>query len=206
MLPMRTIEKTLTLAIVLAALSSFANAKEPTAAPFMAKAGQTTRPAGYNEFCKQHRSECQIKTRGDARVRLTTGRWNELVAVNTAINEAIEPVTDQELFGDEEVWTYPTSKGDCEDFVLLKRRELIKRGWPIGSLLVTVVRQQNGDGHAVLTVLTDRGDVVLDNLEKDVRVWNQTPYRYVKRQSQFDTGNWVAIDDARPTSVGSLER
>lgn len=200
------IQKTLTFAITSAALSSIAIAKEPTHPPFMAKAGQATRPAGYSDFCKRYRSECQIKTRGDARVRLTTGRWNELVAVNEAVNDAIEPVTDKELFGDEEFWTYPTSKGDCEDFVLLKRRELINRGWPIGALLVTVVRQENGDGHAVLTVLTDRGDVVLDNLEKDVRVWNQTPYQYVKRQSQFDTGDWVAIDDARPTSVGSLER
>ena len=110
------------------------------------------------------------------------------------------------MFGREEVWVYPTSKGDCEDFVLLKRHELIRRGWPIGSLLVTVVRQKNGDGHAVLTVLTDRGDLVLDNLEDQVKVWSQTEYLYVKRQSEFDTGRWVAIDDARMPSVGSLAR
>ena len=73
-------------------------------------------------------------------------------------------------FGREEVWAYPTTEGDCEDFVLLKRRKLINRGWPVGSLLVTVVRQKNGDGHAVLTVLTDRGDLVLDNLNPQVVV------------------------------------
>lgn len=110
------------------------------------------------------------------------------------------------MFGSEEVWIYPTTMGDCEDFVLLKRRELIDHGWPIGSLLVTVVRQKNGDGHAVLTVLTDRGDLVLDNLESQVKIWTQTEYRYVKRQSEFDTGRWMAIDDARTPSVGSLER
>lgn len=202
-----TIPRTLgALIVILIALLTTATAQEPSSAPFMAKAGLTTRPAGYHEFCKQYREECLIKTLGDARVHLTPARWNDLVAVNSAVNRAITPVTDEELFGREEVWVYPSTMGDCEDFVLLKRRELIKRGWPIGSLLVTVVRQKNGDGHAVLTVLTDRGDLVLDNLEEDVKVWSQTHYRYVKRQSEFDTGRWVAIDDARTPSVGSLSR
>ena len=56
---------------------------------------------------------------------------------------------------------YPDVAGDCEDLVLQKRRLLVQAGWPISSLLITVARQANGDGHAVLTVLTDRGDVIL---------------------------------------------
>lgn len=196
-----------TVMAILATTGTLAAAQQPSTAPFMERVGLTTRPAGHHEFCKNYRDECQIKTRGDARVQLTAARWNQLVAVNAAVNKAITPVTDKELFGKEEVWTYPTASGDCEDFVLLKRRELIKRGWPIGALLVTVVRQRNGDGHAVLTVLTDRGDLVLDNLEAEVRVWSETEYRYIKRQSQFDTGRWEAIDDARTSvSVGSLAR
>jgi predicted transglutaminase-like cysteine proteinase len=183
-----------------------AAAKDVAPAPFMAKAGLTTRPIGHNEFCKRHQAECRVKSRSEARVHLTPARWNELVAVNNKVNWAIKPVTDQELFGREEVWVYPEAKGDCEDFVLLKRRELMKKGWPAGSLLITVVRQKNGDGHAVLTVVTDRGDLVLDNLEPQVKIWSQTEYRYVKRQSELDSGRWVAIDDARTSSVGSLAR
>ena len=34
----------------------------------------------------------------------------------------IEPVTDQQLWGVEEKWSYPVNKGDCEDYVLLKRK------------------------------------------------------------------------------------
>lgn len=192
---------------ILAMTGTVAASQQTSTAPFMERSGLTTRPAGHDEFCKHYRHECQIKTRGDARVKLTPARWNQLVAVNTAVNKAIAPATDEELFGKEEVWTYPSTSGDCEDFVLLKRRELIKRGWPTGALLVTVVRQRNGDGHAVLTVLTDRGDVVLDNLEAEIRVWSETEYRYIKRQSQYDTGRWEAIDDARTSvSVGSLAR
>jgi predicted transglutaminase-like cysteine proteinase len=205
-MPNTSFAKLVTITTMLLALPVVAMAKQPASAPFMATAGLTTQPAGHHEFCKHHRNECQIKTRGDARVRLTPARWNELVAVNSAVNRAIKPVTDEELFGREEVWVYPTTMGDCEDFVLLKRRELIRKGWPVGSLLVTVVRQKNGDGHAVLTVLTDRGDLVLDNLEQEVKVWSQTDYFFLKRQSEFDTGRWVAIDDARTSSVGSLER
>ena len=113
------------------------------------------------------------------------------------------------MFGTRGSLDLPDRKGDCEDFVLLKRRDLIDKGWPVGALLITVVRQQNGDGHAVLTVLTDRGDLVLDNLEPRVKLWSQTDYQYVKRQSEFDTGKWVAIDDARTTigrQPGALSR
>lgn len=205
-MPITIPTKLMIIMAILATAPTIATAEQKLSAPFMAKAGSTTRPAGHHEFCKENRGECQIKTRSDARVHLTPERWNQLVAVNSGVNTAITPVTDEELFGHEEVWTYPTTKGDCEDFVLLKRRELISRGWPIGSLLVTVVRQRNGDGHAVLTVLTDRGDLVLDNLESDVKVWSETEYRYIKRQSEFDTGRWVAIDDMRTPSVGSLGR
>jgi predicted transglutaminase-like cysteine proteinase len=183
-----------------------AAAEDIAPAPFMAKAGLTTRPIGHSEFCKRHQSECRVKSGSEKRVHLTPARWNELVAINNRVNWAIDPVTDQELFGREEVWVYPEAKGDCEDFVLLKRRELMKKGWPAGSLLITVVRQKNGDGHAVLTVVTDRGDLVLDNLEPQVKIWSQTEYRYVKRQSEFDSGRWVAIDDGRTSSVGSLAR
>lgn len=192
--------------LVFVSILAFTASAEVVPTPFMAKNGFTKRPIGHHEFCKHHRSECGVKTNKDARVHLTPARWNDLVAINKMINRAIEPVTDAEQFGREEVWAYPESKGDCEDFVLLKRRELMTAGWPVGSLLVTVVRQKNGDGHAVLTVLTDRGDLVLDNLELQVKVWNHTEYQYIKRQSEFDTGRWVAIDDARTPLVGSLTR
>src|SRR4029078_2889704 len=92
----------------------------------------------------------------------------------------------------------------CEDLVLLKRRMLIEKGWPVGALLITVVRQSSGEGHAVLTVLTDRGDLVLDNLDPHIVVWSQTDYHFVKRQSEFDSGQWVSVDDGRAPEVGSL--
>ncbi len=170
---------------------------------FMETAGTTAQPIGHYEFCRRYADECVERSPAKMRVQLTPALWNELVAVNASVNLSIKSATDEEIFGRTEYWAYPDVAGDCEDLVLMKRRELIRKGWPVGTLLITVVRQANGEGHAVLTVLTDRGDLILDNLQPRVLVWNETEYSYVKRQSEVFAGGWMAIDDARMTSVGS---
>jgi predicted transglutaminase-like cysteine proteinase len=169
----------------------------------MSVAARTSQPIGHYEFCKDRPDECQ-PTAATVPVRLTPARWNELVTVNKRVNTRIRPVPDLEIWGRAEVWSYPDVMGDCEDYVLLKRRLLMHYGWPAGTLLITVVRQPNGDGHAVLTARTDRGDFVLDNLEPSVLLWTRTPYQFVKRQSDTNAGHWVSISDDRPMLVGSV--
>jgi predicted transglutaminase-like cysteine proteinase len=125
-----------------------------------------------------------------------------IVALNDQVNHAIEPVTDLDNYGKAEWWAYPTNgKGDCEDYVLLKRKLLIDAGWPRSALLITVVRDKKGDGHAVLMVKTDRGEFVLDNQEQRVLPWRETGYRYVKRQSQMSPNVWVSLGDTQTTSM-----
>ena len=98
-------------------------------------------------------------------------------------------------------WDLPVDgKGDCEDYALLKRQKLVAAGFPRAALLLTVVKQANGEGHSVLTIKTTHGDYVLDNLTNQVKPWSMTPYRFVKRQSQENQNVWVAIapkDDGR---------
>jgi predicted transglutaminase-like cysteine proteinase len=168
--------------------------------------GKTSQPIGHYEFCQNHVAECSVRSHRDPRVHLTPQKWNELVAVNAEVNRDIKEATDEQIYGVPEYWAYPDKigEGDCEDLVLLKRRDLVRKGWPTGALLITVVRQRNGDGHAVLTVLTDRGDLVLDNLNPRVLVWNATDYEYLKRQSEYDSGQWVGIDNASAIAVGSV--
>jgi predicted transglutaminase-like cysteine proteinase len=111
-------------------------------------------------------------------------------------------MTDLEHWGVVEKWSYPDDGyGDCEDYVLLKRRMLMESGWPREALLITVVREKNGNGHAVLTVKTDKGEFILDNQEERILLWSETSYRYVKRQSQSDPNRWVALGDPRPTTA-----
>jgi predicted transglutaminase-like cysteine proteinase len=171
----------------------------------MSVGARTSQPIGHYEFCKDRPEQCH-STAAATPVELTAARWNELVTVNSRVNAKIRPVPDMEIWGRAEVWSYPDIMGDCEDYVLLKRRLLMHYGWPESTLLITVVRQANGDGHAVLTVRTDRGDYVLDNLEPSVLLWTRTPYQFVKRVSETDAGQWVSISDDRPMLVGSVRQ
>jgi len=161
--------------------------------------GLTNPPPGYVGFCRRHKADCRPSSAmrrvsvPDERLELTSERWVMLMAVNSYINDLIAPKTDRELYGVEEHWTLPRAAGDCEDYVLLKRRELIKRGWPESALLITVVLDEQGDGHAVLTVRTAQGDFVLDNKHSRVLFWGDVPYTFIKRQSYRAPNLWVSL-------------
>ncbi len=160
---------------------------------FMTSFGDTLPPIGYVNFCREHDSECRPAERFADRIQLTAAKFKEIERVNDAVNTEVAPVTDLELYGQPEVWAYPSGKGDCEDYVLLKRRLLAARGFPGSTLLITVVRDENNEGHAVLTVHTDRGDLVLDNKRREVMRWADTPYTFVKRQSERNPLVWISL-------------
>jgi len=171
----------------------------PDVQPVYATIGADTRaPIGWIEFCVEHRRECDNRRSAPRDVVLSPKAWNDMVKVNVWVNSAIKPITDQEHWGVVENWNYPDDGyGDCEDYVLLKRRMLMQAGWPREALLITVVRDKKGDGHAVLTVKTNRGEYVLDNQETEVLPWNRTGYRFVKRQSQANPNIWVSLGEPR---------
>ena len=163
--------------------------------------GEATRaPIGWVEFCAAHPFDCKATPSAPRDVVLSSKAWGDLVRVNKWVNDNVKPMTDLEHWGVVEKWSYPDDGyGDCEDYVLLKRRMLMEAGWPREALLITVVREKNGNGHAVLTVKTDKGEFILDNQEERILLWSETSYRYVKRQSQSDPNRWVALGDPRPT-------
>jgi predicted transglutaminase-like cysteine proteinase len=158
--------------------------------------GWTNPPVGYVDFCRNFPDECQRNGTEEVET-LTERRWRDLQEVNTFVNRIILPATDREFYHQDEVWTLPETRGDCEDYVLLKRKWLIERGWPTGALLVSVVFDEVGDGHAVLLARTGRGDFVLDNKTDSIRLWHETAYRFVKRQSVEDPNRWVSLGDPR---------
>ncbi len=172
---------------------------------FMHTGGRTTQPVGHYEFCQRLPQECKQMPPKQAPTELTRKLWAQIVEINNKVNTKVLPRTDMEIYGVEEYWAYPDNGyGDCEDYVLEKRRELMQAGMPAGDLLVTVVRQPNGDGHAVLTVRTSLGEFILDNLESRVLAWSDTDYTYLKRQSQTNSGVWVTINDGRADAVASV--
>ncbi len=168
--------------------------------------GPATQPIGHYEFCKTYQSECAKTYSEQPPIGLTEDKWRVLLDVNYTVNTTIKPMTDMELYGVEEKWAYPTYAGDCEDYVLLKRKMLMQKGFHPSDLLITVVLQPNGDGHAVLTVRTDRGDFILDNMRNKVLLWADTEYTYLKRQADNDPGRWVKLQDGRTMAVGSVSK
>ena len=176
--------------------------------PLFISVGDATRaPIGWVEFCVEYDPECKTKPSLPRDVMLSTQAWKDLQRVNLWVNGHIKPMTDMEHWGVVERWNYPDDGyGDCEDYVLLKRKMLTQAGWPREALLITVVRDKNGDGHAVLTVKTDKGEYVLDNQIDEIRLWSDTGYRFVKRQSQTDPNLWVSLGEPRPAPLTATSR
>jgi predicted transglutaminase-like cysteine proteinase len=170
--------------------------------------GETARaPIGWIEFCAQRAWECKVAPTAPRDVVLTTKAWKDLVRINRHVNTRVRPMTDAEHHGVVEKWSYPDDGyGDCEDYVLLKRRMLMEAGWPREALLITVVRDHKGDGHAVLTVKTDKGEFILDNQNEEILTWVETGYRFVKRQSQSDPNTWVSLGDPRQATATATSR
>src|SRR5262245_2776761 len=161
---------------------------------FMPVFGPALAPYGFVSFCQRLPRECRQGPLEEQRFDITPARRAELEAVNRTVNRQIEPVTDLELYGMADYWTIPTRKGDCEDYVLLKRKRLMELGWPASALLITVVRDERGDGHAVLTARTLQGDFILDNKTDEIKLWHQVPYRFVMRQSYLNPNVWMSLD------------
>ena len=174
--------------------------------PFMETEGVTAPPIGHVRYCEIYSADCVKQESRDSEVILTLETWRELNDINFTANALIKPVTDMEQYNTPERWDYPAFMGDCEDYVLLKRRMLHQAGWPLNALLITVVRERDGNGHAVLTVRTDRGDLILDNQAEYIVTWDQTPYRYLKRQSMAHSGKWTRIADNRKPARVALAR
>ena len=172
-----------------------------------ASLGDVTRaPIGWVEFCIDN-PDCRGGTSQPRDIVMSQTAWRDLVRVNRWVNETVKPMTDLEHWGVVEKWSLPTDGyGDCEDYVLMKRKLLIDAGWPREALLVTVVRDKKGEGHAVLTVKSDKGEFILDNQNESVVSWTETGYRFVKRQSQSDANVWVSLGDGRPAAATASAR
>lgn len=197
-------KKCLGLALGVAALGLVSGGAATAGSTNITTLGRTSQPIGHYEFCKRRPAECSVRSPVTAPEPLTDELRAKLKDVNDSVNASVKPMEDIDIFGRNEVWVYPDKVGDCEDYVLEKRRILAQQGVPLANLLITVVRQASGAGHAVLTVRTEAGDYVLDNLSPDVLPWNHTGYIYVKRQSVEDTGEWVSIRDGEAPLVGSV--
>ena len=162
----------------------------------------------WNDFCNRYPAECAVDTRESASIELTPDAWKAIVRINRAVNAEIKPLTDKEQWNVVDSWDFPTTGyGDCEDYQLLKRKRLVEAGFPRRALRMTVVLDELNEGHAVLKVVTDRGDFVLDNKTNAILPWDRTGYVYIKREGHDSTA-WISLGGAvaSPVAVATAER
>jgi predicted transglutaminase-like cysteine proteinase len=176
----------------------YGNFEMPGHAPRAAEFGKAVPPIGYVAFCGRGEDECKFTGGKAETLNVSTENWDQIEQVNRYVNTKIRPASDMELYHVPDYWTYPVDAGDCEDYVLLKKRYLQGMGFNPDLLLITVVLDENHEGHAVLTIPTSKGDYVLDNRRMGILRWDDTGYTFLKRQSQQQSNQWVSLQKSAP--------
>lgn len=150
-------------------------------------------PSGARELCQQYIWACDRSSRTtipNASVELKIAD-----RVNRAVNRSVREISDRRQYGRPEVWSLPTGRGgDCEDFALLKKRELIRLGLAPSKLAIATALDRRRNSHAVLIIRTDQGDYVLDNLTDRMKPWHATGYSFLRMQDITTPSGWIMVE------------
>ena len=178
----------------------------PAQATFAAVGDATRTPYGWADLCGRQPQECRVEVLDAVDLHLAPKTWAILERINARVNADIEPISNMDHWGTMlDHWDYPADgKGDCKIYALWKRKLLIDLGFPRQALLMTIVRDLEGNGHTILTVKTDKGDFILDNMVAEIRAWDETGYKFVKRQSQSDPNVWVVVGPSVRRAMANL--
>lgn len=175
-----------------AALSGCAGSPLPPSTQMPTGVVSATLPPGYAEFCGRHPNLCQLPESAQARpvVSLTPEMEQQLNLVNIRINRSIRPVAE---VGGTRYWE-PADTGDCKTYSVRKMQDLLSVGVPRQAMHVAILRTPEAQGHAVLTVDTDKGTYVLDNLSNDIQPWEKLPYTFWSREAAPGQWNFPTLD------------
>lgn len=176
----------------------------PSGLSRIAFATPTLPPMGHTLFCLKYPDDCRIQKAmlHTGPITLTHERRAELVRVNADVNNAIKPVNVSGVIADK--WLISPKSGNCNDFAVTKRHELLALGWPSRDLLLAEVVTTWNEHHLVLVVRTDNGDLVADSLNKRIRNWAETPYRWVRVETPDNPQRWATIQIPQPDLVAMV--
>ncbi|MBU6234260.1 MAG: transglutaminase-like cysteine peptidase [Alphaproteobacteria bacterium] len=157
-------------------------------------------PFGYVKMCNEvaHADICEADAtplkHTTPRI-LTANDWKILNDELDWMHDNFVPASDQAIHGETERWI-PSMKGDCEDFALMFRQIMMKKHkWQNHQLLMTVVRDEKDEGHAILALRTDRGYLVIDVKNKSIVPFESTPYKLVMMQSPENRKQWAYMEN-----------
>ncbi len=156
-------------------------------------ASPTLAPFQHVRFCLRYPSDCKSNPAENDRIDLSAETSELLNRVNHSVNLSIAPMLKSYGSNLEDGWTIAPGAGDCNDYAVTKRHELLESGLPSKALRLSVVKTASGIGHLVLVVVTTKGDLVLDNLTEVIRPWQNTDYHWLKIQSATDSKYWYEI-------------
>ncbi|MBL1421808.1 MAG: transglutaminase-like cysteine peptidase [Alphaproteobacteria bacterium] len=158
---------------------------------------RTIAPSGLFRLCKDklltvcQKNKGHLKINEKGEVLMNSQLFSDLKQVNDQINKSIRP--EYEKAGTKDNWQVNLAQGDCEDFALTKKAKLIKQGWPSNALLITIVDTERGERHAVLTVSTNQGEYILDNILKRVINVESSKYTFLTRQGSKEGYSWAVL-------------
>jgi len=151
-------------------------------------------PMAHTFFCIKYPGECKVHKvvfRGGA-IALTAKRWDELERVNAAVNRAIISHPNRAGLAAEK-WLIAPKAGECHDYAVTKRHELLALGWPERDLLLSEVVTSWGEHHLVLVVRTKDGDFIADSLTSEILDWSRAPYQWVRIQTPENPTFWSKV-------------
>jgi predicted transglutaminase-like cysteine proteinase len=151
-------------------------------------------PMAFTQFCLKYPSDCKPQRLlfGGNRIELNKIRSSELENINRTVNSSIHPERNEDGLAGEK-WLLSPVRGDCNDYAVTKRHQLITRGWPARTVLLSEVVTVSGEHHLVTVVRTNGGDLVLDNLTDQIMPWSRTPYRWLRIQTPKNLNYWASI-------------
>ena len=163
------------------------------AAPQIPLNGPALAPVAHIRHCLQYPSECRARPQFRREfAALTTKLWADLVLVNVDVNRSIvRKLAAAGVLAEQ--WLIAPPAGDCHDFAVTKRHDLIERGWPSRAMLLAEVVMQGGEHHLVLVVQTDRGEFVMDSSTDEIVPWYQANYSWIRIQDPRNPHFWSAI-------------
>lgn len=151
-------------------------------------------PYGWLEYCASDpAAHCEVK-------QITVA---DLAALNLTVNHAIGGRSDAP---GRDIWTaFPVDRaGDCDDYVITKRRALLALGMPAAAMHVVAGDTPEGNAHLVLYVEAEGIVWVLDNRQDAIYHPGDVPLR-VRGIQGGDSALWMGPEEAAPQQPQTQE-
>lgn len=155
----------------------------------------TLPPLAHTIFCLQYPGECTGSDAAAAFFLVSAQQLEtELSIVNRRVNSSIQPVrgNDTDILGDR--WLLSPVVGNCNDYAVSKRHELLHLGWPSWALLLAEVKLKSGEHHLVLVANARFESFILDNRRQEiVPLVAEIDYQWIRIESGDDPKLWITF-------------